>query len=148
MKTQKTLGELAVQKAAQTVAPIPAPAAPMVPKNNPAIDAKINAFIEANPKLHEYYKSLSPDRLVRACMLFRADAAEREERRQGRQLDEMKKWVEQSPALKADIYAKLATVPDDKKTGAFVNLVRRAQQDAGRQAVPVAPKAPTVSQSV
>jgi hypothetical protein len=43
-------------------------------------------------------------------MLFRADAAEREERRQGRQLDEMKKWIEQSPALKADIYAKLATV--------------------------------------
>jgi len=81
-------------------------------------------------------------------MLFRADTAEREERRQGRQLDEMKKWIEQSPALKADIYAKLATVPEDKKTGAFVNLVRRAQQDSGRQAVAVAPKAPAVSLGV
>jgi hypothetical protein len=148
MKAQKTLGELAAIKTPAPAAPAPTPAAPFVPNTNPVVDAKIDAFIAANPKLHEYYKNLTPERLVRACMLFRADEAEREIRRQSRQLEECKKWVEQSPSLKSEIFAKIDTLAKDKRTGAFVNLVRRAQQNAGRFAAPVAPRDPTVSQGV
>lgn len=147
MKAQKTLGELAAEKAAASLQPAEQPA-PVVPKNNPAIDAKIDAFIADNPKLFDYYKNLSPERLVRACMLFRANEAEREDRRQTRQLVEMKQWAEQNPQIKAAIFAKLDRLPDEQRTGAFINLVRRAQQQASRIEVPSIPKAPAESRGM
>jgi hypothetical protein len=146
MKAQKTLAQLAAEKTAANAAAQTGAAqtshTPGVPKNNVQIDAKIDAFAAENPKLVEYYQSLPKERLVRACLLARANEEERQVRRQERQYVELKKWVDQSPELKASIDAKLAAVPDEQKTGAFVNLARRAQEYAGRQSLPVAPRPP------
>jgi hypothetical protein len=42
----------------------------------------------------------------------------------------------------------LDRLPDEQRTGAFINLVRRAQQHASRIEVPSIPKAPAESRGM
>ena len=37
-------------------------------RNNPEIDAKLDGFIQENPKLYDYYQGFSKEQLIRKLM--------------------------------------------------------------------------------
>ena len=65
-------------------------------RRNPEIDAKLDKFIQENPKLLEYYQGLSKDELIRKQMLGKM---QRSEYTNGRN-EEIKAWVEEHPEIK------------------------------------------------
>ncbi|HTQ32110.1 MAG TPA: hypothetical protein VMI53_12945, partial [Opitutaceae bacterium] len=62
-------------------------------RRNPEIDAKLDQFIQANPKLREYYNGLSKDVLIRKLMLGKMQRSEFSQRRN----QEIAQWVEEHP---------------------------------------------------
>lgn len=130
MKKNIPLAELAKQKQQQSQAQ---GQPSQGPKENPEINAKIDAFAAANPKLTAYYSGLPKERLVRVALMFRMQDAERKEAYQERQVEKLRDWVSERPALATKIDKMLSNVPEEKKIGAFVNIARREQQKIGAQ---------------
>jgi predicted metal-dependent peptidase len=97
------------------------------PVINPAIDAKLNQFIAANPKLHEHYLVMSKEYLVRKVMLQRMNQSERQEAKVG----EMMKWANNTPEVKAKIDKAIANKPEDQRTRIAVAIARREAQNIG-----------------
>lgn len=131
MKPNQKLGSLAQQPAQQ-----PGNFERQAPKENAEINAKIDAYIQANPRLYQYYQGLDKDRLVRTAMLTRMQEDERKLKYQERELQNLKQWVDQRPELKEKIAKQLEGVASEKLNGAFVNIVRREQQKIGAQITP------------
>jgi hypothetical protein len=89
-------------------------------RKNPEIDAKLDKFIQENPKLHEYYQGLSKDDLIRKQMLGKM---ERAEYRNGRN-EEIKAWVEEHPEIKSKIEERIRNVPEANRERAFINAAK------------------------
>lgn len=97
-------------------------------RRNPEIDAKLDKFIQENPKLFEYYSGLSKEELVRKQMLGKM---QRSECTNGRN-EEIKAWVEEHPEIKAKIEERIRNVPEANRERAFINA---AKTEAMNQAV-------------
>ena len=89
-------------------------------RRNPEIDAKLDRYIQENPKLREYYDGLSKDDLIRKLMLGKM---QRSEYSNGRN-EEIKAWVEEHPEIKAKIEARLRNVPKQNRERAFINAAK------------------------
>ena len=89
-------------------------------RRNPEIDAKLDRFIQENPKLREYYDGLSKEDLIRKLMLGKM---QRSEYSNGRN-EEIKAWVEEHPEIKAKIEARLRNVPEQNRERAFINAAK------------------------
>jgi hypothetical protein len=89
-------------------------------RRNPEIDAKLDRYIQENPKLREYYDGLSKDDLIRKLMLGKM---QRSEYSNGRN-EEIKAWVEEHPEIKAKIEARLRNVPEQNRERAFINAAK------------------------
>ncbi len=89
-------------------------------RRNPEIDAKLDKFIQENPKLIEYYQGLSKDDLIRKQMLGKM---QRSEYANGRN-EEIKTWVEEHPEIKAKIEERLRNVPAANRERAFINAAK------------------------
>ena len=89
-------------------------------RRNPEIDAKLDRFIQENPKLHEYYDALSKEELIRKLMLGKM---QRSEYTNGRN-QEIVAWVEENPEIKAKIEARIRNVPEQNRERAFINAAR------------------------
>ena len=89
-------------------------------RRNPEIDAKLDRYIQENPKLREYYDGLSKDDLIRKLMLGKM---QRSEYSNGRN-QEIKAWVEEHPDIKAKIEARLRNVPEQNRERAFINAAK------------------------
>lgn len=135
MKPNQTLSQLAQQKRAQQQSEAQGHQS-QGPKENAEINAKIDAFAAANPKLVEYYKNLPRERLERVALKNRMEEAERKQAYQERQVDKLKEWVSDRPDVAAKIDKLLKNVPSEKQTGAFVNIARREQQRIGASTPP------------
>lgn len=85
-------------------------------RRNPEIDAKLNAFIQENPKLLEYYQQFSKEELIRKAMLAKMQRNEVTERRSA----SIKEWVEAHPEVKTKIEERLRNVPDEHRERAFI----------------------------
>jgi len=59
---------------------------------NPEIDAKLDRFVQENPKLHEYYQGFSKDQLIRKLMLGKMQRSDIAERRN----QELVQWVNEN----------------------------------------------------
>ena len=77
-------------------------------RRNPEIDAKLDKFIQENPKLLEYYSALSKDELIRKQMLGKM---QRSEYTNGRN-EEIRAWVEEHPEIKSKIAERIRNVPE------------------------------------
>ena len=89
-------------------------------RKNPEIDAKLDKFIQENPKLLEYYAALSKDDLIRKQMLGKM---QRSEYTNGRN-EEIKAWVEEHPEIKSKIEERIRNVPEANRERAFINAAK------------------------
>ena len=89
-------------------------------RRNPEIDAKLDKFIQENPKLLEYYSALSKDELIRKQMLGKM---QRSEYTNGRN-EEIRAWVEEHPEIKAKIAERMRNVPEANRERAFINAAK------------------------
>ena len=89
-------------------------------RKNPEIDAKLDKFIQENPKLLEYYSALSKDDLIRKQMLGKM---QRSEYTNGRN-EEIKAWVEEHPEIKSKIEERIRNVPEANRERAFINAAK------------------------
>lgn len=97
-------------------------------RRNPEIDAKLDAFIQENPKLLEYYQQFSKEELIRKAMLTKMQRNEVTERR----TQVIRQWVEEHPEVKAKIEERLRNVPEEHRERAFINA---AKAEAANQTV-------------
>ena len=97
-------------------------------RRNPEIDAKLDKFIQENPKLIEYYQGLSKDDLIRKQMLGKM---QRSDYTNGRN-EEIKAWVEEHPEIKSKIEERIRNVPEASRERTFINA---AKTEAMNQAV-------------
>ena len=89
-------------------------------RRNPEIDAKLDKFIQENPKLLEYYSALSKDELIRKQMLGKM---QRSEYTNGRN-EEIKAWVQEHPEIKSKIEERIRNVPEANRERAFINAAK------------------------
>ncbi len=89
-------------------------------RRNPEIDAKLDRFIQENPKLREYYEALTKDELIRKLMLGKM---QRNEYTNGRN-EEIKAWVEEHPEIKTKIEQRIRNVPEENRARAFINAAK------------------------
>ena len=89
-------------------------------RKNPEIDAKLDRYIQENPKLREYYDGLSKEDLIRKLMLGKMQRAEYANGRNA----EIKAWVEEHPEVKTKIEERLRNVPAANRERAFINAAK------------------------
>jgi hypothetical protein len=88
-------------------------------RENPEINAKIDAYIKANPKRWDYIQSLSQERMARTIVLQDVQKQERTERiRAGvlRKLDE-------NPELKNAYQTLVKNLPEEQQEKMMANLL-------------------------
>ena len=89
-------------------------------RRNPEIDAKLDRFIQENPKLLEYYQGLSKDELIRKQMLGKM---QRNEYANGRN-EAVRAWVQEHPEIKSKIEERIRNVPAANRERAFLNAAK------------------------
>ena len=100
-------------------------------KENPEINAKIDDYIQANPKHWQYIQSMPPDRMARALVL---NEVQKNERMQKMDAAILRK-LDQNPEMKQSIANIVKTMPEDQRERATISLARKAMQTtAPRQA--------------
>ena len=94
---------------------------------NPEIDRRLDGFLQANPKLTEYYTNLvkeHPERAVRAFMLTKMFKHEAELRVVTRQIPQAREWLDQqSPEIKQRINERLEKVSPIYREKAAVRII-------------------------
>ena len=96
---------------------------------NPEVNRRLDAFIEANSKMNDYYTSLvkeHPDRAVRSFMLGKMFKHEAEMRQTARQAPQAKEWLDQQePSLKQRIMDRLEKINPFYREKALVREITR-----------------------
>ncbi|AWI08312.1 hypothetical protein M2447_001137 [Ereboglobus sp. PH5-10] len=93
---------------------------------NPEVDAKLTKYISDNPKLYQYYNDLTKEQLIRKLMLGKMQRNDYTQQRD----QEIVKWVEQNPDIKAKVEERIKNVPAENRQRAFVRV---AKDEAMRQ---------------
>ena len=96
---------------------------------NPEVNNRLDGFIQANPKMNDYYTALvkeHPDRAVRSFMLTKMFKHEAELRVVARQAPQAKEWLEQQePSLKQRIMERLEKINPFYREKALVREITR-----------------------
>ena len=96
---------------------------------NPEIDRRLDAFMQANDKMTEYYAKLvkeNPDRAVRAFMLTKMFKHEAQLRVTERQAPQAKEWLDQQePSIKQRIMDRLQKINPFYREKALVREIAR-----------------------
>ena len=104
-------------------------------RENAEVNAKIDAFIEKNPKEWSYIQSMPRTRLERSLVL---QAVQKEERREKLRESVMKK-LDANPEMKEAYRILVKNLPEEQQEKAMVSLAMRTSRT-------VAPPAPAQSQ--
>lgn len=96
---------------------------------NPEIDRRLDAFMQANDKMTDYYSKLvkeNPERAVRAFMLGKMFKHEAQLRVTERQAPQAKEWLdEQEPSIKQRIMERLQRINPFYREKALVREIAR-----------------------
>lgn len=96
---------------------------------NPEVNNRLEGFIQANPKMNDYYTTLvkdHPERAVRSFMLGKMFKHEAELRQTARQAPQAKEWLEQQePSLKQRIMERLEKINPFYREKALVREIAR-----------------------
>jgi hypothetical protein len=96
---------------------------------NPEVNNRLEGFIQANPKMNDYYTALvkdHPERAVRSFMLGKMFKHEAELRQTARQAPQAKEWLEQQePSLKQRIMDRLEKINPFYREKALVREIAR-----------------------
>ena len=97
-------------------------------RNNPEVDAKIDSYIQENPKYWAYIQAMPRDRLERTVVLNEV----RELDRQQRMREGVLKQINRNPDLKAAYDLLVKALPEDQKEGVIAQLARQARRAVAR----------------
>ena len=96
---------------------------------NPEVNNRLDGFIQANPKMNDYYAALvkeHPERAVRSFMLGKMFRHEAELRQTARQAPQAKEWLDQQePSLKQRIMERLEKINPFYREKALVREIAR-----------------------
>jgi len=96
---------------------------------NPEVNNRLDGFIQANPKMNDYYTSLvkqNPERAIRSMMLNKMFKHEQEMRQTARQAPQAKEWLDaQEPSLKQRIMDRLEKINPFYREKALVREITR-----------------------
>jgi hypothetical protein len=90
-------------------------------KENPAVNEKIDGWINDNPKRWEYFSSLPPDRMRRMLVLHEIDKTQRRENMH----NGIMKKLEGDPEAKQAYDTLLKKVPEGERERAMVTVARQ-----------------------
>src|SRR5436853_7844272 len=97
-------------------------------RNNPEVDAKIDAYIKENPKYWSYVQAMPRERLERTVVLNEV----RELDRQQRMREGVMKQVNRNPELKRAYDLLVKDLPEDQKEGVIAQIARQARRAVAR----------------
>ncbi|MEI6083706.1 MAG: hypothetical protein WCS70_05335 [Verrucomicrobiota bacterium] len=97
-------------------------------RNNPEVDAKIDMYIQDNPKYWTYIQAMPRDRLERSVVLNEV----RELDRQQRMREGVLKQINRNPELKRAYDLLVKDLPDDQKEGVITQIARQARRAVAR----------------
>lgn len=93
-------------------------------RDNPQVNAKIDAYIEANPKHWQYIQSMPPERMARALVLNEVGKEERQQRmREG-----IMKKLDQNPEMKAAYETLVKNLPEEQREKMMTTLAARTMR--------------------
>ena len=94
---------------------------------NPEVDRRLDAFMQSNSKLTDYYTGLvkdHPERAIRSFMLGKMFKHEAEQRQALRQAPQAKEWLEkQSPEVQQRVAERLQKVTPFHREKAEVRII-------------------------
>ena len=93
-------------------------------RNNPEVDAKIDAYIKENPKYWAYVQSMPRGRLERSLVLGEV----RELDRQQRMREGIMKRIDANPALKQAYETLVKDVPEEQRENVIAQLARQTRR--------------------
>jgi hypothetical protein len=97
-------------------------------RTNPQVDAKIDAYIQENPKYWAYVQGMPRERLERTVVLNEVRELDRQQRiRNG-----VMKKIEANPALKRAYETLVKDLPDDQKDNVIAQLARTTRRAVAR----------------
>src|SRR6185312_12818547 len=107
-----------------------APTDPPSYRNNPEVDAKIDAYIKENPKYWAYVQDMPRERLERSVVLNEVRELDRQQRiREG-----VLKQINRNPELKRAYDLLVKDLPEDQKESVIATIGRTARRAvAGRR---------------
>ncbi len=105
-----------------------APSEPPTYRQNPEVDAKIDAYIRENPKYWAYIQGMPRERLERTLVLNEV----RELDRQQRMKEGILKQINKSPALKAAYETLVKDLPEEQREGVMAQIARQAKRAVAR----------------
>ena len=97
-------------------------------KPNAAVNAKLDAFIAANPDTNTVYIELvkrHPEHAVRKLMLAKMDKFNEDLKFAQRLLPQLKAWVAEHPGMEESIQKSLENVAPARRDIVYVNIVSR-----------------------
>lgn len=96
-------------------------------RDNAEVNAKIDAYIQQNPKYWQYVQSMPRERMERAMFLTKVNQQERQEK-----LDQgVLKKIEGDPELKQSLQALVKDLPEDQQQNALVRMGSKVLRDIG-----------------
>ena len=105
-----------------------APADQPMFRNNPEVDAKIDAHIKENPKYWTYVQAMPRERLERTVVLNEVRELDRQQRiREG-----VLKQINRNPELKRAYDLLVKDLPEDQKEGVIAQMGRQARRAVAR----------------
>jgi len=105
-----------------------APADQRTFRNNPEVDAKIDAYIKENPKYWNYVQDMPRERLERSVVLNEVRELDRQQRiREG-----VLKQINRNPELKRAYDLLVKDLPEDQKEGVIAQIGRTARRAVAR----------------
>jgi len=97
-------------------------------RNNPEVDAKIDAYIKDNPKYWAYVQAMPRERLERTVVLNEVRELDRQQRiREG-----VLKQINRNPELKRAYDLLVKDLPEDQREGVIAQLARSTRRAVAR----------------
>ena len=97
-------------------------------RNNPEVDAKIDSYIQENPKYWAYVQAMPRERLERTVVLNEVRELDRQQRiREG-----VLKQINQNLELKRAYDVLVKDLPEEQKEGVMTQLARQAKRAVAR----------------
>jgi hypothetical protein len=97
-------------------------------RQNPDVDAKIDAYIKENPKYWAYVQGMPRERLERTLVLNEV----RELDRQLRMKEGVLKEINKNPTLKQAYDTLVKDLPEDQREGVIAQMARQTRRAAAR----------------
>ncbi|GAA5143732.1 hypothetical protein GCM10023213_32280 [Prosthecobacter algae] len=96
-------------------------------RDNAEVNAKIDAYIQQNPKYWQYVQSMPRERMERAMVLTKVQQQERQQK-----LDQgVLRKIEGDPELKQSLQALVKDLPEEQQQNALVRMGSKVLRDIG-----------------